>query len=100
MISDLSEIDNDTETAPENTPAPCLVSVVIKALNEEAGIVATIESALRAASKVGGEVVLADSCSTDRTVELAMKYPVRIVQLANASERCCGVGPQIGRAHV
>ena len=87
------------QTAAARTPERCLVSVVIKALNEESGIEATIESALRAVSKVSGEVVLADSCSTDRTVELAMKYPVRIVQLANASERCCGIGPQLGYQH-
>ena len=99
MISYLPGTENKAKTAPENTPTRCRVSVVIKALNEESGIAATIESALRAVSKVGGEVVLADSCSTDATVELAMKYPVRIVQLANASERCCGVGPQLGYQH-
>ena len=99
MISYLPGTENKAKTAPENTPTRCRVSVVIKALNEESGIVATIQSALRAVSKVGGEVVLADSCSTDTTVELAMKYPVRIVQLANASERCCGVGPQLGYQH-
>ena len=77
----------------------CRVSVVIKALNEEQRIRATIESALRAVSAVGGEVILADSCSTDRTVELACTYPIRIVQLANPSERCCGVGPQLGYQH-
>ncbi len=73
--------------------------MVIKALNEEQRIRATIESALRAVSAVGGEVILADSCSTDRTVELACTYPIRIVQLANPSERCCGVGPQLGYQH-
>ena len=99
MISCLPGIENKAETAPENKPTQCRVSVVIKALNEESGIEATIESALLAVSKVGGEVVLADSCSTDSTVELAMKYPVRIVQLTNANERCCGVGPQLGYQH-
>ncbi len=77
----------------------CLVSVVIKALNEEARICAAIESALVAVAPLGGEVVLADSCSTDRTVELASRYPVRVVQLAHANERCCGVGPQLGFQH-
>jgi len=74
----------------------CCVSIVIKALNEERGIAATLESALRAIESVGGEVILADSCSTDRTVEIARRYPVRIVQLAHPEERCCGVGPQLG----
>lgn len=78
---------------------PCRVSIVIKALNEEANICAAIETSLEAVAEVGGEVVLADSHSTDRTVELAARYPVRIVQLANATERCCGVGPQLGWQH-
>lgn len=84
---------------PEPTSPVCRVSIIIKALNEEKRISATIESALRAVACVGGEVVLADSCSTDRTVELAQRYPIRIVQLAHANERCCGVGPQLGYQH-
>jgi len=80
-------------------PGACRVSIIIKALNEEKRIRATIESALSAISAVGGEVVLADSCSTDRTVELARPYPIRIVQLAHAHERCCGAGPQLGYQH-
>lgn len=73
------------------------VSVVIKALNEERNIVHAIESALSAVSKVEeGEVILADSLSTDRTVELASRYPLRIVQLVNPLDRCCGVGAEIG----
>jgi glycosyltransferase involved in cell wall biosynthesis len=79
--------------------ATCRVSVIIKALNEEKRICETVESALRAVSGVGGEVILADSCSTDRTVELARHYPIRIVQLAHAHERCCGAGPQLGYQH-
>jgi GT2 family glycosyltransferase len=79
--------------------ARCRVSVVIKALNEEANICAAIESCLAAVAEVGGEVILADSHSTDRTVELASRYPIRIVQLANPDERCCGVGPQLGYQH-
>ncbi|MBG9390109.1 glycosyltransferase family 2 protein [Caenimonas aquaedulcis] len=75
------------------------VSVVIKALNEEANICAAIESALAAVAEVGGEVILADSYSSDRTVELASRYPIRVVQLAHADERCCGAGPQLGFQH-
>jgi glycosyltransferase involved in cell wall biosynthesis len=75
------------------------VSIIIKALNEEKRISATIATALQALAAVGGEVVLADSCSTDRTVELARHYPIRIVQLLYSDERCCGIGPQLGYQH-
>lgn len=72
------------------------VSIVIKALNEEEKIASTIESALCAIEAIGGEVILADSHSADRTVEIASRYPIRIVQLNNPKERSCGVGGQLG----
>lgn len=75
------------------------VSVVIKAFNEEGHICAAIESALRSVASVGGEVVLADCGSTDRTVERARAYPIRIVQLSHPEEGRCGVGPQLGFQH-
>ena len=76
--------------------APCRVSVVIKVLNEEQRIAQTLECALRAVKAVGGEVVLADSCSTDRTLEIASNYPISVVQLAHPHERSCGIGAQLG----
>jgi glycosyltransferase involved in cell wall biosynthesis len=72
------------------------VSVVIKALNEEEKIASTIESALKAISKVTGEVILADSHSTDKTTEIAARYPIKIISLTNPADRSCGVGGQLG----
>jgi glycosyltransferase involved in cell wall biosynthesis len=69
------------------------VSVIIKALNEERNIARAIESALAALNKVDGEIILADGGSSDRTVEIASRYPITIVQLTNASDRSCGSGP-------
>jgi hypothetical protein len=69
---------------------------VIKALDEERHIAAALSSALAAVDEVGGEVILADSGSADRTVEIASRFPVTIVQLADFGERRCGVGPQLG----
>ena len=57
------------------------VSVIIKTLNEEQRIAATIESALDAIKQLGGEVIIADSGSSDRTLEIASQYPVTIAQL-------------------
>ena len=75
------------------------VSVIIKALNEETNIARAVESALRAVAPFDGEVIVADSVSSDRTVEIASRYPIKIVQLANAQERCCGIAPQLGYQH-
>ncbi|MEP0355895.1 glycosyltransferase [Paraglaciecola sp.] len=74
----------------------CVVSIIIKALNEEKKISIALESALKAIEKIGGEVILADSMSTDNTIQIAQRYPIKIVQLSNANERCCGIGPQLG----
>lgn len=79
--------------------APCRVSVIIKAYNEEQRIEHALRSSLAAVAEVGGEVILADGHSTDGTVEIASAFPVRIVRLANAHERSCGIGPQIGFQH-
>jgi glycosyltransferase involved in cell wall biosynthesis len=74
------------------------VSIIIKTLNEEANSARAIESALVAAAP-GGEVIVADSGSMDRTVEIAKRYPTLVVQLENFRERCCGIGPQLGYQH-
>ena len=73
-----------------------LVSVIIKALNEERHIRACIESALAALANLPGEVILADSGSIDATVAIASEYPIRIIQLSNPTLRRCGIGPQLG----
>ena len=72
---------------------------MIKSLNEEKRIAVAIKSALDAVSAFNGEVILADSCSSDRTIEIAKQYPIRIVQLEDPTERCCGIGPQLGFQH-
>lgn len=72
------------------------VSIIIKALNEERHIAAAIESALAALADVDGEVILADSASTDRTVAIAKAYPITIVRLDRIEDRSWGVGAQLG----
>jgi glycosyltransferase involved in cell wall biosynthesis len=75
------------------------VTVIIKALNEESKIANAIESALRAIAGAGGEVILADALSDDRTVQIARRFPITIVQLVHAADRGCGSGPQLGFQH-
>jgi glycosyltransferase involved in cell wall biosynthesis len=75
------------------------VTIGIKALNEEATIAASLQSALDALAGMDGEVILADSGSTDRTVAIAQTYPVRIVQFADLADRGCGAGAQLAFQH-
>lgn len=77
-------------------PEAVRVSILIKALNEEAKIARCLEAVVREIAEVGGEVILVDSLSTDRTVEIAQVYPVRIVQFENIADRSCGAAVQLG----
>ena len=72
------------------------VSIIIKAFNEERHIAGAIETALAALVGIGGEIILADGASTDRTVAVAEKYPIKVVRLDDASDRSCGAGAQLG----
>lgn len=71
------------------------LSVLIKALNEEGRIAACLESVLIATQGIDTEIILADSLSSDRTVEIASRYPVRIVQFENPADRGCGAAVQL-----
>jgi Glycosyl transferase family 2 len=91
MSVDASQGLKNTHDAPILT-----VSIIIKALNEERHIGAAIESGLAALKGMRGEVILADSASADRTIDIARRYPIKIVQLTNIEDRSCGAGAQLG----
>lgn len=76
-----------------------ILSIIIKALNEEDNIERALSSCLEVTKKISAEIILADSLSTDKTISIAKEFPIRIVQLKNASDRSCGVGPQLGFQH-
>ncbi|MEM1371347.1 MAG: glycosyltransferase [Pseudomonadota bacterium] len=75
------------------------ISIIIKALNEEDRIASAIEHAMQAARPHGGEVILADSGSTDKTITIAQNYPITIVQLTDPRDQRCGTGPELGYRH-
>jgi glycosyltransferase involved in cell wall biosynthesis len=72
------------------------VSIIIKTLNEEKRIAQTIRHALAGLPGGRGEVIVADSGSSDGTIEIASRYPVRIVQIEAPARPSCGLGPQLG----
>lgn len=75
------------------------LSVLIKAFNEEPNIDRTLRSVLQAIEQLDAEIILADSLSTDRTIEIASRYPITIVQLHEPRERSWGVGAQLAYQH-
>jgi glycosyltransferase involved in cell wall biosynthesis len=54
-----------------------MFSIYILTYNEELDIAACIESAM-----LSDDIIVVDSCSSDRTVEIANRYPVRTIQHA------------------
>lgn len=54
------------------------ISVVLITLNEEANLPRTLESVLPLVRDAGGEIVIVDSGSTDRTLDIARQYGAEI----------------------
>ncbi len=80
----------------EDAVAKIDVSVIIKTFNEEAHIARAIESAFASLSVLKAEVIIADSHSTDQTINVAKVYPVKLVKLLAENQRSCGIGHQLG----
>lgn len=78
---------------------PLPVSVIIKTLNEEGKIAATIASARAALDAVGGEIIVADSGSSDATVRIAAGLGVVVARIEPPALPSCGIGPQLGYQH-
>jgi glycosyltransferase involved in cell wall biosynthesis len=74
------------------------ISVIIKTLNEAKRLAATLESVL-AAIGPEDEVIVADSGSTDGTQQIALGYPVTLVEAGPGQMPSCGLGPQLGYQH-
>src|SRR5258708_15048468 len=79
--------------ATESRPAQLPLSVLLLAYNEEEGI----ETCLRNVCSFADDVVVLDSFSTDRTLEICRRYPCRIVQhefLNFSQQRNWALGPE------
>jgi GT2 family glycosyltransferase len=80
------------------TDAEPLVAAVVICCNEERWIEACLRSVLAAAAPFpGAEVVLVDSCSSDRTVDRACRFPVRLVELRPDAPLSPALGRLVGQ---
>lgn len=86
--------------------APIELTVVIVTRNEEARIEACVRSTLEAVAEAiragvirEAETILVDSASTDRTIEIARRFPIRIVSLESTWPLSCGAGCFVGVHH-
>ena len=92
---------------PGGPPVSVDLSAVVITRNEEARIAACLEACLASIRRARGEalirtaeVILCDSASTDRTVEIARRYPVTIVQLLSTWPLSAAAGRYVGTRHV
>lgn len=72
------------------------ITVIVKALNEEKKIAGCLESVINSTLNYNAEIILVDSLSTDSTVEIAKKYPIKIVQFNRREDCSCGAAAQLG----
>ncbi len=72
------------------------VSVVLIARNEEAHIEFCIRSVLEAVRGLSAEVLLVDSASQDRTVEIARGWGIRVLPIPGHAEPSAALGRSIG----
>ncbi|SFR86816.1 Glycosyltransferase, catalytic subunit of cellulose synthase and poly-beta-1,6-N-acetylglucosamine synthase [Halomicrobium zhouii] len=80
----------------ESSTRPSL-SVVVPTYNEEDRIETCLESVLAAvADDPSTEVIVVDSNSTDRTVELAREYPVTVLRIPDDDLTTPGAGRYVG----
>jgi glycosyltransferase involved in cell wall biosynthesis len=78
----------------------CKLTVVIIGRNEEQFIGGAIESVIKAQSRIPGlEVIFVDSASTDRSIEIAKQYPIRVLQLKKEWPLCVAAGRFTGYLH-
>lgn len=68
-----------TATEQINRDSSTLITAIIPCYNAEQFLATAIESALKQSLKPH-EVIIVDDCSTDRSLEIANQYPVKILQ--------------------
>ncbi len=90
----------ETNQIEYRLPHSVRLSVVIIGRNEAQFIGGAIESVLQAKPQIPDlEIIFVDSASTDRSVEIAMEYPVRILQLKKEWPLCVAAGRYTGYRH-
>jgi GT2 family glycosyltransferase len=81
----------------ELTAQEPLVAAVVISRNEEQWIQSCLRSVVAAVRPyAGSEVVLVDSCSSDRTVEIARREPVRLIELREDAPLSPALGRLVG----
>ncbi|MCA9187926.1 MAG: glycosyltransferase [Planctomycetales bacterium] len=95
-----SSADGGSVKRPTDDSVDCPLTVVIIGKNEEQFIARSVASVIEATRSLpGAEIIYVDSASTDRSVECASKYPIRIRQLRPDWPLCVAAGRYTGYVH-
>src|SRR5438067_6626293 len=78
-------------------PASQTVTVVVPAHNEEEGLPATLEALLSQTCRPH-RIIVADDCSTDRTGEVAARYPVSVIRSDESRGKAWALTSALGLA--
>lgn len=73
-----------------------VLSIVIIAKNEEKYIKFCLESLIKDTKDLGSEIILVDSRSVDRTIEIASQYPIKIAVIDKRHKTTAALGRLIG----
>jgi len=94
----LSRAKTDAATASEGAAGLPSLSVVVPTYNEEDRIETCLASVLAAVEDdPSAEVIVVDSNSTDRTVELAREFPVTVLRIPDDDLTTPGAGRYVGQ---
>ena len=83
-------------SATSSHPSPLQWSVVVIARDEELVIGACLQSVTTAFANKSYELIIVDSASTDRTVEIAKRFDAKIIQLSPSAPLRPAVGRHVG----
>jgi glycosyltransferase involved in cell wall biosynthesis len=73
------------------------LSVVLISKNQEWNIARLVESVLKETDRLPArEIVLVDSASTDRTIEIAAQYPISVLRLCPKQRLTAAAGRYVG----
>ncbi|KAL4428847.1 hypothetical protein ABPG77_005285 [Micractinium sp. CCAP 211/92] len=81
-------------------PANPAVSIIVPALNEEAGLEATLRYLQRELSPPAAEIIVVDGGSTDRTAQVARRCGVRVLAAGRGRARQMNAGAAAAKGDV
>lgn len=75
------------------------ISVIIIAKNEEERVGRCFDSVMKLRKKYSTEIIFVDSASSDKTIDIALKYPIQIYRISKSKYLNPSAGRYVGFPH-